>query len=52
MQIKKAPVKDLVSPDWNPRQITTDEDGEPVLKYDPHRDEIVNIRTGEVVQGH
>ena len=25
MQIKKAPVKDLVSPDWNPRQITTEE---------------------------
>jgi hypothetical protein len=27
MQIKKAPVKDLVSPEWNPRQIT-DEDFE------------------------
>lgn len=25
MQIKKAPVKDLVSPEWNPRQITTEE---------------------------
>ena len=25
MQIKKVPVKDLVSPDWNPRQITTEE---------------------------
>ena len=25
MQIKKAPVKDLVSPDWNPRQITNEE---------------------------
>ena len=25
MQIKKAPVKDLVSPDWNPRQITDEE---------------------------
>ena len=25
MQIKKAPVKDLISPDWNPRQITTEE---------------------------
>ena len=36
----------------NWKVITTDEDGEPVLKYDPHRDEVVNIRTGEVVQGH
>ena len=25
MQIKKAPVKDLVSPEWNPRQITNEE---------------------------
>lgn len=25
MQIKKVPVKDLVSPEWNPRQITTEE---------------------------
>ena len=25
MQIKKAPVKDLISPDWNPRQITNEE---------------------------
>ena len=25
MQIKKAAVKDLVSPEWNPRQITTEE---------------------------
>jgi hypothetical protein len=25
MQIKKAPVKDLVSPEWNPRQITEEE---------------------------
>ena len=25
MQIKKAPVKDLVSPEWNPRQITDEE---------------------------
>ena len=36
----------------NWKVITTDEDGEPVLKYDPHRDEVVNVRTGEVVQGH
>ena len=32
--------------------ITTDENGEPILKYDPHRDEIVNVITGEVVRGH
>ena len=25
MEIKKAPVKDLISPDWNPRQITNEE---------------------------
>ena len=25
MQIKKVPIKDLVSPDWNPRQITDEE---------------------------
>lgn len=25
MQIEKVPLKDLVSPDWNPRQITTEE---------------------------
>ena len=32
--------------------VTVDEDGEPVLKYDAHHDETVNIRTGEVIQGH
>ena len=36
----------------NWKVITTTEDGEPILKYDPHRDEIVNIHTGEVIQGH
>ena len=36
----------------NWKVITTDEEGNPVLKYDPHRDEIVNVVTGEVVQGH
>ena len=36
----------------NWKVITTDEAGEPILKYDPHRDEIVNILTGEVIQGH
>ena len=36
----------------NWKVITTDEEGNPVLKYDPHRDEIVNVITGEVVQGH
>lgn len=36
----------------NWKVITTDEAGEPILKYDPHRDEIVNVQTGEVVQGH
>ena len=25
MQIKKAPTKDLISPEWNPRQITEEE---------------------------
>jgi len=23
---------------------------EPLLKYDPHRDEVINMKTGEVVQ--
>ena len=32
--------------------ITVDEQDQPILKYDPHRDEIVNVITGEVVQGH
>ena len=36
----------------NWKVITTDEAGEPILKYDPHRDETVNVITGEVVQGH
>ena len=36
----------------NWKTITTDDDGEPILKYDPHRDEIVNVHTGEVIQGH
>ena len=36
----------------NWKTITTDEQGYPVLKYDPHRDETVNIVTGEIVQGH
>ena len=41
---------DETTKNW--KVITTDEAGEPVLKYDPHRDEIVNVITGEVVQGH
>ena len=36
----------------NWKTITTDENDEPILKYDPHRDEIVNIHTGEIIQGH
>ena len=36
----------------NWKTITTNEYGEPILKYDPHRDETIDIRTGEVVQGH
>jgi hypothetical protein len=36
----------------NWKVITTDEAGEPILKYDPHRDETIDIRTGEVIQGH
>ena len=36
----------------NWKTITYDEEGNPILKYDPHRDETVNIVTGEVVQGH
>ena len=36
----------------NWKVITVNEDEEPILKYDPHRDEIVNILTGEVIQGH
>ena len=36
----------------NWKVITTDEAGEPILKYDPHRDETVNVITGEVIQGH
>ena len=34
----------------NWKTITTDEEGEPVLKYDSHHDEIVNIRTGEIIE--
>ena len=36
----------------NWKVITTDEEGTPILKYDPHRDETVNVITGEVIQGH
>lgn len=36
----------------NWKVITTDEEGTPILKYDPHRDETVNVITGEIVQGH
>ena len=36
----------------NWKTITTDKDGEPILKYDPHHDEIINIQTGEVIKGH
>ena len=36
----------------NWKTVTVDEDGEPILKYDAHDDEAVNIRTGEVIQGH
>ena len=36
----------------NWKTVTVDEEGHPVLKYDPHRDETIDIRTGEVVQGH
>ena len=32
--------------------ISYDENGEPLLRYDPHHDEVVNVQTGEVVQGH
>ena len=36
----------------NWKTVTVDEDGTPVLKYDPHRDETINVHTGEVIQGH
>lgn len=36
----------------NWKTITTDDEDQPILKYDPHRDETVNIVTGEVIQGH
>ena len=36
----------------NWKLIATTEDGEPLLKYDPHHDETVNVITGEVIQGH
>jgi len=36
----------------NWKTVTVDEEGHPVLKYDPHRDETIDIRTGEVIQGH
>ena len=37
----------------NWKTITTNEEtGEPILKYDPHRDEIIDVLTGEVIQGH
>ena len=32
--------------------LSYDENGEPLLKYDEHHDEIVNVQTGEVVKGH
>ena len=41
---------DETTKNW--KVITVNEDEEPILKYDPHRDEIVNILTGEVIQGH
>ena len=36
----------------NWKTVTVDEEGHPVLKYDPHRDETINVHTGEVIQGH
>ena len=36
----------------NWKTVTVDEEGHPVLKYDPHRDETINVHTGEIVQGH
>lgn len=37
----------------NWKTITTDDEGNPILKYDHHRDEIVNILTGEIIKkGH
>lgn len=36
----------------NWKLISLDDNQEPLLKYDPHRDEIVNVQTGEVIQGH
>lgn len=32
--------------------ISYDENGEPLLRYDEHHDEIINVQTGEVIQGH
>ena len=32
----------------NWKTVTVDEDGEPILKYDAHHDETVNIRTGQL----
>ena len=36
----------------NWKLISLDDNNEPLLKYDPHRDEIVNVQSGEVIQGH
>lgn len=36
----------------NWKVITIDEQGNPILKYDPEHDEIVNVITGEVIEGH
>ena len=41
---------DETTKNW--KTVTVDEEGPPVLKYDPHRDETIDIRTGEVIQGH
>ena len=33
----------------NWKTVTTDENGNPILKYDPFHDEIINTLTGEVM---
>ena len=39
---------------WKTMKTIINEEGEetPVWKYDPHHDETIDIRTGEVIKGH
>ena len=40
----------MIMKNW--KTIQYDEEEEPILKYDEHHDEIIDIRTGEIIKGH